>query len=443
MRAHPTRPYNARGAVVLSLVDAVRRFPDLPAITLDTTGLSPLDAGLATAIHRTTLQRWITLEYLLNRVLSKRLESLEPMVQGVLLSGAAQLVFMDRLPAHAVVDEQVKLARRHVRPGAAGLVNAVLRKVADRVQAVEPDRAWEPACDLLPLGAGCVRLREPVLPAIDRTARHLGVATSHPRFLVNRWIAAFGLERATRYCLHGVESPPVIVAVEEGFDREATEQFQPHHQPGYVLWRGDHGALQDFLKQNASRRVQDPASAKPIESTRNLKVSLALDFCAGLGTKTRQLAAMHPGARIGATDIDDARRSALKRSIGEFTNAQVVGPESQPRQKLDLLVLDVPCSNTAVLARRPEARYRFDSRALSSLVTLQRQIIRQTAGWVGPGGVILYSTCSLEHEENQAQARWLAGLVKGEIVHEQQEWPAGRVVSYQDGGYHALVRLPD
>ena len=150
MRAHPTRPYNARGAVVLSLADAVRRFPDLPAITLDTTGLSPLDAGLATAIHRTTLQRWITLEYLLNRVLSKRLESLEPVVQGVLLSGAAQLVFMDRLPAHAVVDEQVKLARGLVRPGAAGLVNAVLRKVADSVQAVEPDRAWEPACDLLP-----------------------------------------------------------------------------------------------------------------------------------------------------------------------------------------------------------------------------------------------------------------------------------------------------
>jgi 16S rRNA (cytosine967-C5)-methyltransferase len=442
MRAQRTRPYNARGAVVLSLTDAARRFPDLPAITLETTGLSTQDAGLATAIHRTALQRWITLEYLLNRTLSKRLETLEPGVQAVLVTGAAQLVFMDRLPAHAVVDEQVKLARRLVRPGAAGLVNAVLRKVAEMFAAVEPDRQWEPACDLLPLDGGCVRLTGPLLPATDRTARHLAVATSHPKYLVNRWISAFGEEKATRYCLQGVEPPPIIVTVEPGFGLEATEQCQPHQQPGYVVWRGDHGELLDFLQQDDSRRVQDPASAKPVESTRDLNVSLALDFCAGRGTKTRQLAVMHPKARIAATDIDDARRSALKRSVQRLGNVRVVGPESQPREKLDLLVLDVPCSNTAVLARRPEARYRFDSRTLNSLVTLQRQIIRKTAGWVGPGGAILYSTCSLEHEENRAQASWLAGLVKGSIVHEQQEWPAGRLTSYQDGGYHALVRVP-
>ncbi len=443
MQTRSTRPPNARGAAASSLAGAAKRYPDLPAVSLNTSGLSPQDSSLATAIHRTTLQRWITLDYLLNRVLSKPLRSMEPMMQGVLLTGAAQLVFMDRLPAHAVVDEQVKLARHRIRPGAAGLVNAVLRKISQMVAGVEPDQAWEPARDLLPLDGGCVRLSEPVLPVMGQTARHLGIATSHPLFLVNRWMTAFGEERTRDYCLHGVESPPVIAAVEAGFDREATELYQPHAEAGFVVWRGDHGALQGFLKQDPSRRVQDPASAKPIESTSDLKVSLALDFCAGRGTKTRQLAAIHGGAKIGATDIDDARRSALQASVRGFENVRVVGPESEPPEKLDLLVLDVPCSNTAVLARRPEARYRFDSRALSSLVTLQRQIIRQTAGWVGPGGVILYSTCSLEHEENRAQSRWLAGLVKGEIVHEQQAWPAGRVTSYQDGGYHALVRVPD
>jgi 16S rRNA (cytosine967-C5)-methyltransferase len=443
MEVKSTRTPTARGAATSSLAIAAKRYPDLPAVSLITSGLSPQDTALATAIQRTALQRWITLEYLLDRVLEKPLRSMEPTVQGVLLAGAAQLIFMDRLPAHAVVDEQVELARRWIRAGAASLVNAVLRKVSLMVQGVEPELAWEPARDLLPLDGGCVRLKEPLLPVTGQTARHLGAATSHPMFLINRWTTAFGAERTQALCLHGVKSAPVIVAVEEGFDDEPTEQYSPHQEPGYIVWRGVHGGLQDFVKHNTSRRVQDPASAKPIQSCRDLTVSVALDFCAGRGTKTRQLAAMYPEAKIGATDIDDVRRAALKSSIGQFPNAQVVGPESEPSSKLDLLVLDVPCSNTAVLARRSEARYRFNSRSLSSLVTLQRQIIRKTAGWVRPGGVILYSTCSLEHEENRAQSVWLAGLVKGEIVHDQQEWPTGQVVSYQDGGYHALVRVPD
>lgn len=442
MQGPSTRSRSARGAAATSLAGAAKRFPDLPAVPLNTSGLSPQDAALALAIQRTSLQRWITLEFLLNKALEKPLEQMEPAMQGVLLTGAAQLVFMDRLPAHAVVDEQVTIARQHIRSGAAAMVNAVLRKVAEMIQGVEPGLAWEPARDLLPVDGGCVRLSGDLLPATDRTARHLGIATSHPMYVINRWITAFGEEKTIEYCLHGVVSAPVIVAVEPGFESEATEKYQPHDQDGFVVWRGDHGALQDFIKANDARRVQDPASAKPILSTADLNVSLALDFCAGRGTKTRQLAALHPGAMIGATDVDDARRAALRGSIHGLENTKVVGPESEPKNKLDLLVLDVPCSNTAVLARRPEARYRFDNRALSSLVTLQRQIARRSAQWVGPGGVILYSTCSLEHEENGAQAQWLAGIVKGEVIHEEQVWPAGRVTDYQDGGYHALIKLP-
>lgn len=442
MQGPSTRSRSARGAAAASLASAAKRYPDLPAVTLNTSGLSPQDAALALAIQRTTLQRWITLEYLLNRVLEKPLEKMEPGMQGVLLTGAAQLVFMDRLPAHAVVDEQVTYARQHIRAGAAAMVNAVLRKIAEMVQGVESGLAWEPARDLLPVDGGCVRLTEGLLPVTDQAVRHLAVATSHPRHLINRWNSAFGEERTRAYCLHGTVSAPVIVAVEPGFQSEATEQYQPHDQDGFVVWRGEHRALQDFIKAHDARRVQDPASAKPILSTHDLKVKLALDFCAGRGTKTRQLAAIHPDATIGATDIDDARRAALRGSVHGLEHVKVVGPESEPRNKLDLLVLDVPCSNTAVLARRPEARYRFDNRALGSLVTLQKQIARCSAQWVGPGGVILYSTCSLEHEENGAQAQWLAGVVKGEVVHEEQVWPAGRVTDYQDGGYHALIRLP-
>lgn len=436
------RPVTARDAAASSLARAAERFPDLPAVSLDVAGLDPRDAALATAIHRTVLQRWITLEYLLNRCLAKPMHTLEPVLQAVLLTGAAQLIFMQRLPAHAVVDEQVKLARRMVREGAAAMVNAVLRKVSGMVRGVEPDVQWFPSRDRLPLDAGSVLLSDLFLPETDQTARHLAIATSTPRALVNRWLAAFGLQKTTAFCLHGVETPPVIVSVEPGFDAQLTEQYQPHKAPGFLVWRTDQSTLRSFLTQHPDRRVQDPASAMPIRSTADLRFARALDYCAGRGTKTRQLAVLHPKATIAATDIDGERRSALNRATERFSNVIVVGPESEPKDKIDLLVLDVPCSNTAVLARRPEARYRFNTRSLGSLVTLQRQIARKTVGWVRPGGTVLYSTCSLERDENAEQARWISQQVKGTVAYESQVEPAGRVADYRDGGYHALIRLP-
>lgn len=442
MPGHTQRPINARAAAVVSLINAAKRFPDLPAINLDVTGLPPRDAALAIAIHRTTLQRWITLEFLLDRVLDKPLHSMEPSMQAVLLTGAAQLIFMQRLPAHAVVDEQVNLARHFVRAGASGMVNAVLRKAAEVVKEVDPDTPWKPARDRLPFEGGTILLNEPILPPTEFTARHLAVATSHPRAVINRWAQPHGKQRVIDFCQHGTETPPIIVAVEDGFDADITEQFQPHIIPGFLVWRGDQPALRDFIDQHPDRRVQDPASGLPVLSTKSLTINRALDFCAGRGTKTRQLAALHPNATIAATDVDGERRAALSRSCKALKNVIVVGPESQPREKIDLLLLDVPCSNTAVLARRPEARYRFDTKSFNSLIQLQRDIIRQTLDWVAPGGVILYSTCSLEHEENRGQADWLSHLVRGRIEHDHQEWPSGRAVTYQDGGYHALIRMP-
>ena len=89
----------------------------------------------------------------------------------------------------------------------------------------------------------------------------------------------------------------------------------------------------------------------------------------------------------------------------------------------------------------PEARYRLNARTLGSVATLQRDIIRQTIPWVAPNGHILYSTCSLEEEENQRQAQWIAKQTKGQILHEHQELPTGTGTTYQDGGYHALIKI--
>src|SRR5690606_25577225 len=114
-----------------SIRHAAEHFPNLGAVELNTASLDARDRALALAIHRNVLQRWLTLEHFVNRHARQPLRDMEPAMQAVLLTGAAQLLFMDRLPAHAIVDESVQAARQLVRPKAAGLVNAVLRRVAE------------------------------------------------------------------------------------------------------------------------------------------------------------------------------------------------------------------------------------------------------------------------------------------------------------------------
>ncbi|QDU33342.1 Ribosomal RNA small subunit methyltransferase B [Poriferisphaera corsica] len=436
---------NPRIAVAASIARIVDRFPNLPPTPLDTTGLSHLDTALATAIHRTVLQRYITLEFIVSQYLKgKPFSALEAPVRAILLSGAAQLVFMTRLPAYAVVDESVKMTRTHVRAKAAGLVNAVLRRVAEVVEGYDPDEPWRPAADALPLEAGTLKLKQPLLPDPNDLVANLALATSHPRRLPRRWIEAYGAEEATMLCQHNILTPPTLVVTEAEFEADPeSNDYDIHTTPNCLVWRSTHAELVAFLAQSHHRRVQDPAHTKAVRSTADLPIKSALDFCAGRGTKTRQLANLHPEAKIISTDVDDKRRRDLSQIPDEFPNVQVVEPEALPAEEFDLLLLDVPCSNSAVLARRPEARYRLNDQSLKELVSLQHEIITELFGHVRDGGYILYTTCSLESEENQQQTQYILDTTGGSLVRETAIFPAGTTPpTYHDGSYHALIQLP-
>lgn len=442
MSAAEVHPSLARRRVAEALRSATEHFPDLSRIDLNVAGLDGRDRGLALAIHRTVLQRWLTLVHLLNRHLRRPLAETEPALQAVLLSAAAQIVFMDRLPPHAVVNDAVELARRLVRPGAAGLTNAVLRKLVGDVAAIERGSLWTPGRDRLPVDDGWIRLAGPLLPPVDAVLQHLEVATSVPRQLLQHWREAFGLERMQKLALHATRLPPTIVAVEPGFTCD--EQCHPHAGEGFVVWDGSREALIEMLAKHPARRVQDPGSAAPVAATAGLDIRCVVDYCAGRGTKTRQVALLHPEARIIATDIDPARFADLSKAFAGWPNVSVVAPDDLAgacgNEKADLLMLDVPCSNTAVFARRPEARYRWSDRNTEELVALQRRIALNALPLVGRG-YILYSTCSLDPRENHEQVRWLAEHTRGTIVAEQVTWPEGVGSTYQDGSFYALIRI--
>ncbi len=173
MSRRTTQASPARIAAVEVLTRLAEAYPDLPLVEPDVAGLDARDARLAVAIHRTVVQRWLTLRSILNTFLRQRLEQLEPPLQAVLLAGAAQLVFMARIPAYAVIDESVAQAKRRVRPGAGGLVNAVLRKVGGCVVDREVQGRWEPAADGVPWEQGAIYFDRPVVPDPQHLDAHL------------------------------------------------------------------------------------------------------------------------------------------------------------------------------------------------------------------------------------------------------------------------------
>ena len=439
-------PLSARSVVAGALGDASGRFPDLLPIDLDTDPLHAADRRLAVAVHRTALQRWITLEFLLDRHLRKPVRNLEPSLRGVLLSAAAQIVCFDRLPLHAVVDESVELAKAMVRPGAAKLTNAVLRRLSEDVNRGATARQWAPARDQLPADDGAIVLKGDLLPDPADLVQYLSIAASCPAGGIRRWIDDLGKEVAIEVCRHGVATPPTIVAAETGMSADALAALpcREHQTPGYLVWEGPYEQLTVFLAGHPARRVQDPASAEPVQATASLDVRRIVDYCAGKGTKTLQLAAMHHQAQVTATDIDSGRREQLARASAEMDNVTVLTPERVAAMAgdADLLVLDVPCTNTATLARRPEARYRFSRKQLSRLVRCQRQIMEQALSLVRPGGWVLYCTCSLEPSENQEQAAWLVQRASAKLENERLMLPKGHDTAYHDGSYLALIRLP-
>ncbi len=406
--------------------------------------MSPLaderESRLAQAIHRLAIQRWMTLEYLLDQRLKQPCAQLEPRMRAVLVTASAQLLFMDRVPPHAVVNESVALARSWIRPGAAGLVNAVLRRVAQMPLRREPETRWEPARDALPLEAGRIVLAEPLLPPLNQTIAHLSAATSHAPELISAWLSHESPERVHDRLQLSLRTPPVIVRLSKAGHLPNDPRLSEHDEPGYACWSGPYGGLRALLQEQPDQWVQDPTSAQAVNATRGLRVNKILDLCAGLGTKTRQLRAVFPEAKILASDTNLGRLCELKEvfagdadvRVMEAKAARAIGPVA------DLIVLDVPCSNTGVLARRPEARYRFDRPSLQELVNKQRMIVREAAGLRHPKGHVLYSTCSLEPEENEQAAEFVAKTMGLRVIDQKKTEPSGEGSAYHDGGFYAL-----
>src|SRR6266702_1999717 len=306
--------------------------------------------------------RWqIALDARVAKLLARPGQKLAEPVALALRIGAFQLLYMDRIPAHAVLNESVEMCRAAGQPHAAGMVNAVLRKLA---------AAQKPGTRIFESPAAF--------------AERLG----HPLWLAERWVAAYGREAALAICEYDQREPAHGAMFAETDDASAAEA----------------GPQMD----DGSRLVAEiAAAALPPVAGRAARV---WDCCAAPGGKTLMLARRLSGAQILATDVSAKRlgwmAARLKRYSYaadvrcEVVDASVAAKEGMEAE-FDLILCDVPCSGTGTLARNPEIRHRLRVEDLARQAERQRAILQGVARRLTPGGRLVYSTCSLESEENE------------------------------------------
>jgi 16S rRNA (cytosine967-C5)-methyltransferase len=368
------------------------------------------DAGLATELALGVLRWQRLLDFVVDRYLKKSANMADVEVRIALRLGVYQLMFLDRVPARAAVHESVELVKRARKRSAATLVNAILRKIAK-----EPQPGDSPA-------EGVTRLFAPDLPLADR----LGIQYSHPTWIVERWLGIFGEER-TRALLYSNNRVPVLSGYL--FDPQRSEDAGKALDragcrilPGRLLrdaWvleggnpsaceavRSGRVAIQDEASQAVARLVAaDPGNA-------------VLDLCAAPGGKTLLLArAVGTQGHVIAADLHEHRVRAMK---GRFELAGVrnvetitVDAEQQlPFERLfDRILVDVPCSGTGTLARHPEIRWKLRAEDLRDLQGRQARLLRNALPLLAPRGRLVYSTCSLEPEENELVVREVLGTL--------------------------------
>jgi 16S rRNA (cytosine967-C5)-methyltransferase len=344
---------------------------------------STSDHGLATELVLGVLRWRSLLDKHIAEQSSQKLGRLDPEVLTALRLGAYQLLFLDRVPERAAVHESVELVKRARKRSAVPFANAVLRTLA-RV-ARDHD------------GASTI--------ANAKTSAELAEASAHPLWLVERWIREYGFKSAQEVCNYNQRIPETAISVTDA-TIAADLKSQVQLSPGHFLTSAYHVVAGDLARTRAFHkgRIVILDEASQLVSLLVGRGSNILDCCAAPGGKTRTLAERNPNARIMATELHPHRARMLRKMVAA-TNIQVIAADARklPFTALfDRVLADVPCSGTGTLARNPEIKWRLKLEDLADLQARQCAILQSAMQRVSPGGRVLYSTCSLEKEENSA-----------------------------------------
>ena len=362
-------------------------------------GLSDLDRRFATELVYGTVKAKGTLDWYLSQLVSRPLEKLQPVLLNILRLGLYQLYYLDRVPPSAAVNESVKLARRHGHEGLVKLANGVLRSCVRRREELQAK----------------AKAQEPILA--------LALETQHPQWLINRWLAQFGLQETQALCDFDNQSPLLSLRVNTlAFSREQVlgrleelggQAEASRWSPEGILCRRLPALATVLQELGTALYIQDESSMLAARVLAPQAGETVIDMCSAPGGKATHLAAlMQDRGQVYACDIHphklelikaNARRLHLKSITALLQDGCVFKPEWE--NQADRVLVDAPCSGLGVLRRRAEARWTKQEEDLSQFPSLQLAILTNGARYVKAGGRLLYSTCTLEEAENQDLVR--------------------------------------
>nr|WP_052339177.1 16S rRNA (cytosine(967)-C(5))-methyltransferase RsmB [Gorillibacterium massiliense] len=365
---------------------------------LQKAGMERADSALTTELVYGTIQRLNTIDHYLGRFAAKGLDKLQPWVRNLLRLSFYQLYYLQRIPPHAAVNEAVNLAKKRGHQGISGMVNGILRNVLRQKETL-------------------------TLPAGLNPVQRIALGHSHPEWLVARWVRAYGADLAERMCAANNEPPHASVRV-NAMRRTRGELLERMRGDGVTV-RPSLLAPAGLVAEGAGNlahsawyaagelSVQDESSMLVGEVVAPEPRMRVLDCCAAPGGKTAHMAERMAGhGTITACDVHEHKRQLIVDQAERLGLTDCVRPVVADARKLsglyppesfDRILLDAPCSGLGVIRRKPDLKWAKEELEIADIATLQKELLEAVHKLLKPGGVLVYSTCTTEREENQAQ----------------------------------------
>lgn len=387
--------------------------------------LSGQEKAFIKRLSEGTIERQIELDYIINQVSSVPVRKMKPLIRCLLRMSVYQIFYMDSVPDAAAVSEAVRLAGRRKFQNLKGFVNGVLRNVVKKKG--------------------------------DMTYPDLSVQYSMPEWLVELWTKSYGKEQTETMLKGLLQVRPVTIRFTGNMsEEERTAWMAEAEGRGVKVTR--HPALSYAVNLEGAEgvsslpgfeegkfAVQDVSSMLAVEAAQIKPGDFVLDVCAAPGGKTMLAAEkVLPGGRVEARDVSERKTDQIRENVArmrlEHVTVKVYDasmPDPEMTEKADVVLADVPCSGLGVMGKKRDIKYHVSKESIDSLLKLQKAIVAQAVTYVKEGGVLLYSTCTVNPRENEEMVSWICEQFPFAAEESKQLFPG---VDDSDGFFFARLR---
>lgn len=376
--------------------------------------LDKKERAFLTRLTEGTLERMLELDYILNQFSKVKVEKMKPVIRNILRSALYQILYMDQVPDSAACNEAVKLAVKRGFHTLKGFVNGVLRTIAREKAKI-------------------------VYPPKSEREQFLSVTYSMPLWIVKKWMKSYGAE-VTEQMLEAflqdkplvVRHNPMVMSKEAFLESLQKEQVQvtphPYLPYAYEISGFDYLADLEAFRQGGFY-VQDISSMLVAAVADPKEGDLVLDVCGAPGGKALHMAELMKGTgKVQARDLTAYKVGLIEENIDRCGLANIEAKQQDATildesmiEQADVVLADLPCSGLGILGKKTDLKYKVTEQQLEELATLQRQILSVVQAYVKPGGTLVYSTCTINEEENQGNVHWFL-----------EKHPDFRLVSIED-----------